>query len=109
MFTILRLIHIVFGVFWVGSVLFMTAVLMPSMRASGPAGVTVMKELGRRKLPQVMMASAILTVGAGIWLMIILASGDPGLWMRSGTGRAFSMGGGLAILALIVGMAINAP
>ena len=109
MFTILRLIHIVFGVFWVGSVLFTTVVLMPSMRAAGPSGVTVMKELGRRRLPLIMMGSALLTVGAGIWLMIILASGDPAVWMRSGTGRAFSMGGGLAILALVLGMAINAP
>ena len=109
MFTILRLIHIVFGVFWVGSVLFTTVVLMPSMRAAGPSGVTVMKELGRRRLPLIMMGSAILTVGAGIWLMIILASDNPGVWMRSSAGRAFSMGGGLAILALVLGMVINAP
>jgi drug/metabolite transporter superfamily protein YnfA len=109
MIPILRLIHIVFGVFWVGSVLFATFVLMPSIRAAGPAGVAMMKELGRRKLHVFMMVSAILTVGAGIWLMIILSGGAPGVWMRSTTGRTYAMGGGFAILALIVGMVVNGP
>jgi len=106
--TILRLVHIVFGVFWVGSVLFATFMLMPSMKASGPSAMEIMKELDRRKMSLVMMASAILTVGAGIWMMIIFASGAPG-WMRTTTGRTFATGGALAILSLIVGMVINAP
>jgi uncharacterized membrane protein len=109
MILILRLIHIVFGVFWVGSVLFATVMLMPSIRAAGPSGVAIMNELGRRRMPLIMMGAAILTVGSGIWLMIILSGGAPGVWMHSSTGRAFGMGGALAILSLILGMAINAP
>jgi len=85
MITILRLIHIVFGVFWVGSVLFATFILMPSMKASGPAGMTLMKELGR-KMSTIMMVAAIFTVGAGIWMMILFATGAPG-WMHTTTGR----------------------
>src|SRR5262245_56599820 len=106
---ILRLVHIISGVFWVGSVLFMTVMLMPSIRAAGPAGVAIMSELGRRRLPLIMMGSAILTVGAGIWLLIILSGGAPGVWMQSSAGRAYGVGGGLAFLTLIFGMAINAP
>jgi hypothetical protein len=109
MILILRLVHIVFGVFWVGSVLFATVMLMPSIRAAGPSGMATMGELVRRRMSLIMMGAAILTIGAGIWLMIILSGGAPGVWMRSGTGRAIGMGGGLAILALILGMAINAP
>jgi uncharacterized membrane protein len=105
---ILRLVHIVFGVFWVGAVLFATFVLMPSMKASGPSGIVIMKELGRRRMPMIMMGSAILTVGAGIWMMILFASGAPG-WMSTTTGRTFSMGGALAILSLVIGMIVNAP
>lgn len=109
MLPILRLIHIVFGVFWVGSVLFATFVLMPSVRAAGPSGMVIMKELGRRKLHVFIMVSAILTVGAGIWLMIILSGGAPGVWMRTSAGRTFGIGGGFAILAFIFGMLVNAP
>ena len=108
MVPILRLVHIVFGVFWVGSVLFATFLLMPSIRRSGPAGMAVMKDLGRR-VSLFMMVSAILTIGAGIWLMMIFSGGAPQVWMRSTPGRTFGIGGGLAILALIVGMVVNAP
>ena len=34
---LLRLIHILFGVFWVGAVIFVSAFLLPSLRAVGPA------------------------------------------------------------------------
>lgn len=82
---------------------------MPSIRAAGPSGVAIMNELVRRRMPLIMMGAAILTIGSGIWLMIILSGGAPGVWMQSSAGRAFGMGGVLAILALALGMAINAP
>jgi uncharacterized membrane protein len=109
MIPILRLVHIISGVFWVGSILFVTVLLMPSIRAAGPSGMAIMKELGRRRMPLIMMVSGILTVGAGIWLMLVLSGGAVGVWMRSSTGRAFGTGGGLAILALVLGMSINVP
>ena len=109
MIVVLRLLHIVFGVFWVGSVLFMSVLLMPSISAAGPSGVAIMNELGRRRLSLVMMVAAILTVGAGLWLVMIDTGGAPGAWMQSSTGRAFSLGGALAILTLVIGMAVNAP
>ena len=109
MIFVLRLVHIISGVFWVGSVLFATVLLMPSVKGAGPSGAAIMKELGQRKMPLWMMASAILTIAAGIWLIIIDSGGSPGVWMQSGAGRAFGFGGGLAIVTMIFGMAINAP
>src|SRR5262245_5950597 len=109
MILILRLVHIVSGVFWVGSVLFATVILVPSVRAAGPAGVAIMKELGQRRMPLFMMGAAILTLGSGIWLMTIVSGGDVRAWMQLPAGRVFGIGGALAILALILGMAINSP
>jgi hypothetical protein len=110
MVYVLRLIHIMGGVFWVGSVMFATYLLSPSLRALGPGAGPVMNQLARvRKMPLVMMTAGIATMGSGIWLLIIDSAGDTGTWMRSGTGRTFSMGGGLAIVAFIVGMAVNLP
>ena len=34
---VLRLVHIVFGVFWVGAAFFLAMFLEPSIRAAGPA------------------------------------------------------------------------
>ena len=108
MLPILRFVHVVGGVFWVGSVLFVTFVLMPTLKGAGPAGMTIMKDLGKR-MTRIMIVAAILTMGAGIWLMIILSSSAPGVWWQSATGRTFGIGGGLAILAFLLGISINAP
>ncbi|HEX6315346.1 MAG TPA: hypothetical protein VFZ73_10830 [Gemmatimonadaceae bacterium] len=110
MVIVLRLVHIIGGVFWVGSVMFLALMLAPSLRAVGPGGAPVMNQLVKvRRMPMVMMASAILTVAAGIWLLIIDSAGEPGVWMRSGTGQTFSIGGALAIVGFIIGMAVNLP
>lgn len=109
MIIVLRLAHILAGVFWVGAVLFTARFLLPSLRAAGPAGGAVMAQLVQRKMPIVMMVSAFVTVGSGIWLLMIDSAGAPGAWMRSGPGRTFALGGALAILTLIFGFAINMP
>ena len=109
MIYVLRLVHIIGGVFWVGSVMFATFMLAPSLKALGPASGPVMNQLVKvRKMPMVMMASSILTVVAGIWLLMIDARLQPG-FMRAGPGRIFGIGGALAILAFVIGMAVNLP
>jgi uncharacterized membrane protein len=109
MIYVLRLLHILSGAFWVGAVLFTARILFPSLRAAGAAAGPVMAQLGQRKMPLVMMTAAFVTVGSGIWLMTIVSGGAMGPWMRSGPGRTFALGGALAILTLVLGMAINMP
>src|SRR5512132_1177730 len=41
----LRFTHIVVGVFWVGTIVFVAFYLLPTMRAVGPAAGPVMQEL----------------------------------------------------------------
>ena len=42
---VLRAVHIASGVYWAGAIFFFVELLEPSMRASGPAGGRVMREL----------------------------------------------------------------
>lgn len=109
MIYVLRLLHILSGVFWVGSVLFTARFLMPSLRAAGSAAAPVMAQLGQRKMPLVMMTTALVTIASGIWLMMIVSGGAIGPWMRSGPGRTFALGGTLAIITVVLGMIINMP
>jgi hypothetical protein len=110
MIYVLRIAHIVAGVFWVGSALFGALLLAPALRAVGPGAGPVMNELVKvRKMPVFMMMSAFVTMVAGIWLLMIDSAGQPGVWMRSGTGMTFGIGGALAILAFLLGMAVNMP
>jgi hypothetical protein len=45
----LRLLHIVLGAFWVGTLIFFALFLIPSVRDAGPDGAKVMAALQRRR------------------------------------------------------------
>ena len=110
MLFVLRIVHVVAGVFWVGSVMFATLLLAPSLKAVGPGAGPVMNELIKvRKMPVVMMISSILTVVAGLWLFMIRAAGQPGVFMSSGAGMTYAIGGAMAVLGFTIGMAVNLP
>lgn len=105
-----RLMHILFGIFWVGAVIFVSAFLLPSIRAVGPAGGAVMEQLAQvRKLPVFMMSSAVLTVLSGMALYWRDSGGFSGPWMHTGPGVVFGAGGVLGIAAAAVGMTLTSP
>lgn len=106
----LRLVHILVGIFWVGSVLFVACFLMPAVRAAGPAGGAVMGPLmQRRKLPQFMMAGAVLTLLSGFGLFYVLSGSLGFRWFTVGMGRVIGIGALLTLVAMGIGMAVNAP
>jgi uncharacterized membrane protein len=107
---LLRVVHVLIGVLWVGTVVFMAAFLMPSIRAAGPAGGAVMQQLVQsRRLPRWLMSAAILTIASGIGLYWVDSAGFQSAWLGSGPGRVFGLGGTFAILAFILGMVVNFP
>ena len=107
---VLRILHIAVGVFWVGSVVFLSAFLTPSIRAAGPAGGAVMQQLmGARRTPLWLMAASIITLLSGIGLYWHDSGGFQSDWLGSGPGRTFGLGGALGIVAAVIGMAVNSP
>lgn len=107
---VLRILHIVVGVFWVGSVVFLSAFLTPSIRAAGPAGGAVMQQLmGARRTPIWLMAASIITLLSGIGLYWHDSGGFQSAWLGSGPGRVFGLGGVFALAAVVVGMTVNSP
>jgi len=109
MMLVLRFLHIISGVFWVGGSLFAARFLMPALKAAGPAAGPVLAELGKRRIPASMMGAALVNVASGIWMMTILSGGSPGVWMRSPMGRTIGFGAGAAILAVILGIVVGMP
>jgi uncharacterized membrane protein len=107
---LLRAIHVVGGVLWVGGVVVVTLFLLPATQALGPAAQPVMQFImGRRKLPVYLMLLGILTTLAGVLLMMRNMSLTGGMWARSPMGIGISVGATAAILALVVGMTVSAP
>jgi uncharacterized membrane protein len=107
---LLRVVHVLVGAFWVGTLVFMAAFLLPSVRAAGPAGGAVMQQLAQaRRLPRWLLTAAILTIVSGIGLYWVDSAGFRSAWLRSGPGRVFGLGGALAILAASLGVVVNSP
>jgi uncharacterized membrane protein len=107
---VLRLVHILAGVFWVGSILLIAGFLVPTVRSSGPEGGRFMQQLMvQRRLPVFLGIAMLLTVLSGVTLYARLAGAGHGAWASSGPGIGYGVGGLAAILGAIVGGAISGP
>ena len=100
---IARVLHIGAGVFWAGSLLFISRFLNPAVAESGPAGGQVMQAIGKRGITAAIPASAIITILAGIYLFYRVSAGFDNVYMSSGPGITYSIGGTSAIIALLIG------
>ena len=67
--VVLRLVHILGGIFWLGSGLFTTFFLIPALGRAGPAAAgPVMGALQQRRLFTVLPVVALLTILSGVRL-----------------------------------------
>jgi len=107
--TGLRLVHILSGVYWAGTMFFFVSFLEPSLRSLGPDGGKVMIRMFERGYLKLLPVAAILTMLSGLWLLWILSDGFDAAYMGSRIGMALSTGGALAILAFVFGMLVMRP
>lgn len=106
---VLRLVHVLGGIFWVGSGLFTTFFLLPAFGKAGPAAGAVMGALQQRRLFTVLPAVAILTLLSGFRLLWIVSSGLSSEWLGTRMGQAFLWSGVAATLAFVIGMLFARP
>jgi len=104
----LRLVHIVAGIVWVGSAVFGALFLFPTARAAGAEGGRFIERLMRRVGPAMGIAM-LLTVIPGFIMYGRLSAGFNRAWVTSRPGLALGAGAVAAILAVLVGAAVNAP
>ena len=105
---ILRLVHVLGGMFWVGTALFTTLFLVPALTSAGPAAGQVFAGLQRRKLYLALPLTAILTIASGMRLMMIVSGGSPA-YFASVPGRTYALAGLLAILAFLLSLLVARP
>ena len=104
----LRLIHIVAGVVWVGAAVFAALFVFPTARALGPDGRRFIERLQRRMGPALGLAM-VLTVIPGFIMYGRLSAGFNRAWVTSRPGLALGAGAVAALLAVVMGIATNAP
>jgi hypothetical protein len=105
---VLRLIHILAGIFWVGSAVLMAGFLVPTMRATGREGGRFIQHLMQRgRLPMFLGIAMGLTILSGLVMYGRLAGATHGTWTGTGPGITYGVGGLAAILGAFTGSMVS--
>ena len=105
---VLRLIHILGGIFWVGAMVMLAGFLIPTVRATGREGGRFMQSLMQQQRLQFYLGlGAALTVLSGITMYARMAASTHGAWAGSGPGIAYGVGAVAAILGAAFGGGIS--
>jgi len=108
--AMVRLVHVLSGVFWVGSVVMLTVFLTPAVRAVGSVGGAVMHQLMEvQRFAMYLIVAAGFSIGSGGLLYWHDSGGFSPAWVGSNQGICFGIGGILAVLGAMVGILINKP
>jgi uncharacterized membrane protein len=109
-FLILRLVHIVGGVFWVGAGLLMLFFIAPTVRILGAEGQAFMQGFMRHSnYGRAMAISSLLTTVSGVLLFVRMSGGVNSAWMQSTSAAVLSVGAVAGFLAFAVGMGVIGP
>jgi uncharacterized membrane protein len=100
----LRVIHVLFGVFWAGATFMIALFLEPTVREAGPAGGAVMGGMVRRGYTKFISVVALVSVLTGLWLMWRLSGHFSSGFMGSRRGILLSIGMLAGLLALGTGV-----
>lgn len=110
MMHLLRTLHILGGVVWTGTMVFLAFFLLPSARTIGPAAGPLIGHLMQvRKLPIYMLALGLITVLSGYWMYWHNAVIYGSSWLASGQGKVFGIGAVLATISWLLGFFVSRP
>lgn len=108
--VVLRVVHILAGVFWVGAALTTLLFIQPTARELGPAAGPFMMHLaGRKRLIDYVLSAAGLTVLAGLLMYWRVSGGLDPDWIASAPGISLTIGALCAIAAFAIGGSIVRP
>ena len=108
--VVLRILHIVAGVFWVGAAFVTTLFLQPTAREIGPAAGPFMAHLaGKKRLVDWVLRAAGLTVLAGVLMYWRVSGGLNPDWIGSAYGIALTVGALCGIAAFTLGLTVVRP
>ena len=104
---VLRLIHVLAGVFWVGGALAMNFFITPTIMATAEAGQKFMGHLmTQTKFSMMMTIAGLSAVLAGFALYWIDSNGFTSEWMMAGPGIGFGIGAVFALVGFGAGIMI---
>ena len=107
---VLRLLHIVSGAFWVGSIVLAVVFLEPTAKAFGATGERFLAHvLFRKRLLPALVAAATVAIGTGAALYWITSGGLHVEWIATPTGLGFTAGALAALAAYAIALIVLKP
>jgi hypothetical protein len=108
--VVLRIVHILAGVFWVGAAFTTILFLQPTAREVGPAAGPFMAHLaGKKRLIDAVLGAAALTILAGLLMYWRVSGGLDPNWIGSAQGIGLTVGAACAIGAFALGLSVVRP
>ena len=108
--VVLRVVHILAGVFWVGAALTTILFLQPTAHEVGPAAGPFMAHLaGKKRLVDWVLRAAGLTILAGVLMYWRVSGGLDGDWIGSAEGLSVTIGALCGIAAFSLGLTVVKP
>ncbi|MGE5251660.1 MAG: hypothetical protein ACM3QS_15770 [Bacteroidota bacterium] len=105
---LLRLLHVLGGVFWVGTVLALGLFVGPAAAANPQAGQAMMQYLvGKARISTWISAAAGVTMLAGAILYWLDSDGFRSAWTTSGPGIGFALGAIAAAIGMALGVQVG--
>ena len=105
---LLRLIHILSAIFWMGSTLFIGLILEPALATLGPEGGKVMPKLAGGALSRAMSVTGLLTILSGLGMYFSHSGGfDPAVMFSARL--PLTLGALAGFAALLVGLLMQGP
>jgi uncharacterized membrane protein len=102
---VLRFVHIVGGIFWVGAALVMNFFVGPTLRATGDAGRQFAGHfMAKTRFVMVLNICAYSSVIAGFWLYGHDSQWFSSPWMSSSSGIGFTIGALFGLAGMITGV-----
>lgn len=109
MYTTLRMLHIIFGIFVGGTYLFLVPILEPRLRRLGPAIQGPVIKALMPVLTPVMMVSFVIVFGTGVAMTLIQKQGSLESIVTTAWGLDILVGFIATIAAMVIGFGILAP
>lgn len=106
---VLRLVHVLGGIFWVGGMMYSTFFLVPALGDSPAVAGQLMAGLQKRRLFLILPIVALLVILSGIRLMWIASAGFSDSYLQTPTGRTFSASALAAIVAFLLSVLVSRP
>jgi uncharacterized membrane protein len=108
-FLVLRLVHILSGIVWLGSGVFTGIFLIPALSGSPAVMGQVVAGLQRRRYFVAVPIIATLTILSGLRLLWITSAGFSPVYFATGSGRTFAISSVAALIAFVLSLGVARP